>query len=209
MKPINLSIISIISLLTLSCSAKDVTHQEDIVIECNYSKQSVLWNEIAPNGILPEDILAFSEFKMDNLLAESIFNENKNQIYFEIIRNEKNANYMTSDNCDSFLEIPLLVFLKTKDDGSFNEKIEVLGQELNGNLIVNHLFNLNELSGSFSPAIPQNSKIHSLSLVMEISPEGGFGKILVHIEEKAIDGSLTETSEEYWSWSWEHKNIRL
>lgn len=191
----------------MSCSVKDVTHEEDIVIKCNYSKQIVLWNETAPNEILPEDILSFSEFKIDNLSAESVFNEN--EIYLEIIRNGKNANYLTSDNCDSFLEIPLLVFLKTKDERTFNEKIEVLGQELNGNLIINHLFNLNELSGSFSPSIPQNSRIHSLSLVMEISPEGGFGKILVHIEEKDIDGSLTDTSEEYWSWSWKHKNMPL
>lgn len=199
MKKINQSIILLFVLLS-SCSGKDVSFREDEIIECNYTKQIIQWDEVSPSGIVPEDILAFSEFQIEEVNAKSISSINQEKIYLKVIRRENNALYMASETCESFLEIPLLVSLRTKNETTFDETFKVLARELNGGLAIDHTFKLNDLSGDFHPPTPQGSKIHSLSLVMVITSTGVKGKILVHIEEKHTDGSLTETIEEHWSW---------
>lgn len=185
-----------------ACGERDLEFREDGALDCEYQEQSLGWDQSSPEGVVVERLLAIAEIQVDAVPAEYTGSDNTKSVSFEIARRGNNAFYMESEHCAPRVELPLVFSLQTEEDDLFDEVIELRARELDGILSIEHFFGLSELVGSFSPVVPQGSNIRGLSLNAILKEDGGEGRILVHIEEEQVDGSLSDSAEEYWSWTW-------
>src|SRR5690606_6298428 len=125
---------------------------EDLSLaECNYTPHRLDWDEVSPDGTVPEDLLMFAEFTNASLPVTLGTDqvETSDTISFTVSRRGTHALYQEGENCPSRLEVPLLISFSTNQSNTFDEAFEVIAVEQDGTLVVSHIFEQKDLKGDF------------------------------------------------------------
>lgn len=194
-------LIALILLLPIACSENDFDPNEGIH-ECEYEEHVLAWDEANPEGDSAEDFLAFAEMDVEDAQGSTIDHDGDERISFEIARRGSHAYSMESSGCGSHIEIPLTFSFRTEDSDIFDEVFEVRGRTSGDDLVINHVFELNDISGSYDPEPAGAGTIYRHSFDVEISPDSsGNAMILVHVEEHHGD-AVSSSTEQHWTWTW-------
>lgn len=173
-------------LLCVGCKdrGEDVGDPEPAIAECLWDEESVGWDDEAPNGLVPRDVMA--EVEGDYEVVGGVVDHDGDETYeIRFERRGDNAVHMTDiqGGCSGDrLELPATLMVAT-EDGRLDETFDVDAWTISGEAVeVSHRFEVAQLQGHWEPIPPEDHELLDLSVEATFADESVTGRVLLRWE---------------------------
>ena len=194
-------ILAVAGVLVAACGDDDGedtgnAEYEPGIVECTWDEESVAWDDEAPDGTVPADLIGAAEGDYE-IVGGASYHDGEETFELKFERRGEQAIWMEEDQggCGNRLDLPGTVELATAG-GSLDESFEVIARAASsGGISVSHNFDASEIQGTWEPVPPESHELLGIGLELTFE-EGEDPTGVVYMRTEFTDGDVVSAGPE-------------
>lgn len=179
-----------VTLVLAACPAPE--DGDPNLVECTFDEIAVAWSEAAPDGTVPDEVLALVEGAFDTT-GGYVDRDEEIDVSASLARRGDNAVFYsaTGGGCPDVLAFPVTMTFSTSDD-AFDETLEIEATYADGRVEVQADLPESRVDGDFEPE--PDASVYGVQLLARFSEGAVAGEVEVLVEGSDGSGDPDGTS---------------